>query len=292
MGFLSNGAMMGIGQGLNQGADNFLKLYMFKQQQAQEAQRLAQQKALQEAQIEEHRAQGRERDQRTAELQRKAQEDAAMRSELAGLYSPKSAQDMAFTPGAISGGGGQPAVLTPEGEGMMTGQPTTQQLMGVLGKYEPKATLTAQVSMANTEEKLKAQREIFDERTKAAAQRQADEFRHKAEMLEKSLDARAQALADQLRNAIEKIEVTYGLKKELQDAQEPKDKSQEALAKAQQAADREIAKKYTKSFDGQWMADGVPIPQKTVKMEWDKLVQRNLGGKGKTETNADPFGLR
>lgn len=54
MGFLSNGAMMGIGQGLNAGADNFAKLYMFKQQQALEAQRLAQQKALQEAQIREH----------------------------------------------------------------------------------------------------------------------------------------------------------------------------------------------------------------------------------------------
>jgi hypothetical protein len=201
MGFLGNGAMMGIGQGLNQGTDNALRLFMFKQQQDQEKEKLQQQQALQAAQIAEYQSQ--------ADLRRKEMENQdLMRGEVTNLYAPPVAKD----PQSF-----------PDGGGMMAATPTSEQLMGVYNRYaSPKEGLAAQVSLANTDEKVKSNEKIQDERNKAAAQRMIDKLDAQESMFRERMDAQSQALADKLAAQIEAIKTTYGLKQELQDARKEK----------------------------------------------------------------------
>lgn len=155
MGMLDSG-----GQGANAFAQNFMQMYNSVQDRQLDRQKLAQQKILQDAQVKEFLAQAKERERNTAN-------ETAMRGELTGLFTPQSAQEMAFKPGVVQGGGGNgPTVLTEQGQGMMNGQPSLDSYLNVLGKYKPEQALTARVSLANTEDRLKTQKEISDERLK------------------------------------------------------------------------------------------------------------------------------
>lgn len=200
--------------GVNAFSDNFSRMY---QQGRDNSRADAQTKMMEEyrrAQMDEARAQAAERQQRIAELQRKAQEEIAMRKELAGLFTPQSAPDMAFAPGAIEGGGGsgQPAVLTPEGQGMMTGRPGLEQFLGVLGKYKPEAALTAGVSLRNTDERLQSQEAIQRERMKAQAEALTAKLESAIEVLKTKNDAASKLLETKLEGVLEQIKVRADVK--------------------------------------------------------------------------------
>ena len=48
--------------------------------------------------------------------------------------------------------------------------------------------------------------------------------------------------------------------------------------------------KYAKSIDGQWMKDGVPVPQKTIDKEYQQLVKKYLpGDKNKGYSGVGPY---
>ena len=274
MGFLGYGAMAGIGQGLNQGTQNLLNFYAFQQRQQQHQQELENLKTFQKAQMGEMGANKLWREQQAADLQHKAQEDAAMRKELIDLYGPHAETGLMSTDGPNVPQGVfsvDPSLDLPKATGrMIPGQPTSQQLMGVLGKYDPKAVLTAQVSMANTEERLKSSEKISKERNRAARKALEAKFESAIKILETKNDFAAQLQLQKLNATLEQIKLRADLRPEKED------KSQQALARAQQSAIRDINMKYAKSLDGQWMKDGVPVPQEKINMEYQLLVKKYL----------------
>ena len=235
MGFFDN-----YGQGVNAGVQNFLNVRRFKEDQKlarekfeQEKLKFEQEKILQAAQMAETRAQTQQRLAITAEMERKAQQEMAMRGELANLTKPMGYES------AYGQAMGDPQFVgppTPEDTGKMEGlmstpqQPNIQQLMGVLAKYDPKSALAAGVSLQNTEEKTrsnevmaKLREETRDRIAQLTMQSSLDKqqtlFDHKMQMFEltKNKDYEKQAAEhrhqiDLLTQKIEGLKDVRGMK--------------------------------------------------------------------------------
>jgi len=152
MGFLNSG-----GQAANSFADNFMKAYQITGHNRLEQDKLAEQKMLQDTIIAEHR----DKLKRQQDLDR----------ELQALYAPQPVMGMMSDGGPTIPQGQfvpNPSLDIPRNTGQMApGNPSLEQYLGVLQKYKPEQALTARVSLQNTDERLKAQREIQDVRNKA-----------------------------------------------------------------------------------------------------------------------------
>ena len=88
--------------------------------------------------------------------------------------------------------------------------------MGVLGKYDPKSAVTAQVSMRNLDERLTHAVELQNVKSRAEAQRLYDKLDSQEKMWREREDARSQAIADKFDAKMAELEKLYDLKKELQ----------------------------------------------------------------------------
>lgn len=289
------GMLDSYGQGANAFAQNFMQMYNSVQDRQLKARQLAQQKMLQDAQAKEFLA-------RAAERERNAANETKMRGELTRLFTPQSAQDMAFQPGVIQGGGGNgPAVLTEQGQGMMNGQPSKEQLMGIAMKYaSPKDLLTAGVSMANTEDKLNFQKEMQDIRYKNEIALLTQKQEQAQKLFEITQDNRFKMAADKAASdmalLMERMRGLENIQRMKNDGKKDPDntyKDQQALARAQQMATRDLEKEYTHDpLTNTWLLNGVPVQQELINRKYKQYTDKYMTGNKKATTNTDPLGIR
>jgi len=70
-------------------------------------------------------------------------------------------------------------------------------------------------------------------------------------------------------------------------------KDQQALARAQQMATRDLEKEYTRdSLTNQWLLNGVPVQQELINRKYKQYTDKYMTGNKKATTNADPLGIR
>lgn len=187
------GMLDSYGQGANLAAENFMKAFNAGKDRSLERDKLAQQKAIQDAQIQEFLAQA-------AERKRNTDNETAMRGELSALYAPQPEMGMMSTGGPQVPDGAfsvNPALDMPKATGrMIPGQPSLDSYLNVLGKYKPEQALTAQVSMRNNEERLKSQKEINDVRTQAAVDMLGQKHEQALKLFELTSDMKYKQAAD------------------------------------------------------------------------------------------------
>jgi plasmid stabilization system protein ParE len=95
--------------------------------------------------------------------------------------------------------------------GMLGGTPNAQQLLSVLGKYDPKAALTAQVSMANTEEKTRSAEAINTAKNEAAAKALEAKLEGAIDLLKQKNDATSQMLTQKLEATLDQLRLRADL---------------------------------------------------------------------------------
>jgi len=219
MGFLGGAGMAGAAGGANQALQNYLNFYMQNKQLGLEREKYGEQK-LNWAEQRKNWAAER------AEREFKTEQEKAMRTDLSGLYAPRPEMGMMSTGGPFVPQGEfavDPSLDLPMATGqMIPGKPTTEQLMGVLGKYDPKSAVTAQVSMRNVDERLTHAIELQNVKSSAEAQRLYDKLESQEKMWRERDDARSQAIADKFDTKMKELEKLYELKGELQAAKEVK----------------------------------------------------------------------
>jgi len=219
MGFLGGAGMAGAAGGANQALQNYLQFYMQNKQLGLEREKYGEQK-LNWAEQRKNWAAER------AEREFKTEQEKAMRTELSGLYAPRPEIGMMSTGGPFVPQGDfavDPSLDLPMATGqMIPGKPTTEQLMGVLGKYDPKSAITAQVSMRNLDERLTHAMELQNVKSKAEAQRLYDKLESQENMWRERDDSKSQAIADKFDAKMKELEKLYELKGELQDAKREK----------------------------------------------------------------------
>jgi hypothetical protein len=101
-----------------------------------------------------------------------------------------------------------PSLDIPRNTGQMApGNPSLEQYLGVLQKYKPEQALAARVSLQNTDERLKAQREISEERNKAMREALTLKLDNAVKLLEGRNDAQSAMLTQRLNGAIDALRV-------------------------------------------------------------------------------------
>ena len=310
MGFLGGAGMAGAAGGANQALQNFLNFYMQNKE-------LSQRKKLEEDRL---KIQQSEEARRVTAEKERLFNMQGFRSAVAGADRgpAMSAEDMAFAPGAIEGGGGAgPAMLTPQGQGMMEGGMDYGKAMTDVIPFLDKDTSPQFTA-------LKTIRELPLEEQKTALAnlvalsgisrnraQEAKALRPEKPDKEKNLNFKTETKAvgnltfsrevgrDQETGEI-KYKGDWGSEPSARERPEPdtEGKDQLKLSRAQQMAMRDLRAKYNfDSFMGSWSKNGQPILAETVEKEYQALIKKYYEGSGGTNVprmtqKDDPLGIR
>lgn len=204
MGMLDTAGWGGFAQGLNQGLNPFVQAMLRKPELQQRQQELEQRNAYQKAMMGEIEA-------KRIHQERENQDVVSLRRDVKSLYNPE-------TPGLMSDGtyAEDPSMDMRGLTGSAT--PTSDQLMGVYNRYaSPKEGLAAQVSLANTAEKIASAEKLQDVRNRSYAENLVVKIQGALDIVKESNDAQSLRQADKLQADLDKFTLLLDSRHNLQD---------------------------------------------------------------------------
>jgi len=167
--------------------------------------------------------------------------------------------------------------------------PSREALLGqanIMSEFNPEKALGIKASLANTEERVQAQREVANIRAQAQTEAIKERFTQAIEILKQKHDYASQLQAKSLEVQLLKIENAQ--KKQ---AEGDPYKQQTSDARAQQMAMRDLkAEGYTMDMVGNWTLDGQPVKSSAVLPKYQQLVRQYKVGESTSQPSTSSAG--